>query len=202
MNVLDLFGKVTTYQTFKQTGLPLFHVSIFRHRVGESIITGRSLSHPHTRFFEANPPPELMANADFMARHSAESVFEQVRASQYLRLPSRKHALFASIAMEDALSWKEKDTRKNGLVYELTLDDSSTLTLVDVGWFNHAVRLNKTTPTPDKLLLRSGGTLQDELLAAAGNYWAGARLEQYGSVGRTEVLIRGVARIVREISSV
>lgn len=202
MNSLDLFGKVTTYQTFKQTGLPLFHVSSFLHRVGESFATGRSLSHPHMSFFMAEPPPEWMVLADFRARRNAEAVFEQVRAARFSRLPSRKHALFASISLEDTRFWKKTDTRRDGHVYELILTDSSMLTLVDLGWFNYAVRVNKTTPEPNDLILRRGGTLQDELLAAAENYWAGVRLEEHNAVGRTEVLIHGVARIVREIGSI
>ncbi len=178
-------GKTLRPEQVLDVGFRFFHVSKTDLQTGSLLHSLDFQERPHYSFFMPAPPVQFMNQADFRARRSVELSFERYRADAYPTLPGRKTSLFASISMADASFWNGNGKERNkGRIFEFQLVGDCRVLLVDLIWFNYAVRVVKNpivTPNP----------LEIEIISAADRYWGGISGTEFGAESRIEALIEG-----------
>ena len=189
MDPLEAIGRSFEATEWNQLGLPLYHVSKAVHPDGTLLRGSDSQQRPHFSFFLEEPPDEFIAIPDYAARRTVELTFETARFDHFPTRPSRKQAFFCSASRAGANHWLTKSARNGGYLYECTFI-SGLATVLDVVWFNYAVRAAKGIIAPSQF---AGGSreLREEVTFAAESYWRGDSFQFAGNDPLPEVLIEG-----------
>lgn len=106
--------------------------------------------------------------------------------------------LFCSPREVDARLWWSKATRQSCPVYKVELAPESTVVLLDLVWYNYAVRIANDELGQKRLVL-GGATDGEEVALAARRYWSGDWWPAQRGGPRVEALVRGRATIVESV---
>ena len=187
-----------TSAEWDQTGLPLIHVSITPHAIGALVNASYCNSRPQVAFFITPPLPEHDAVPDYRARRRVEQCFEALRTSAYPALPSRRDVLFCSPREADARAWWSKPARKGRPVFRVKLSAQSTVVVLDLLWYNYAVRIANDESINKRFVL-GGANDDDEITLAAHGYWSGDLFTAHGGDPCIEALVRGQVTVAEQL---
>jgi hypothetical protein len=166
--------------------------------VGQTIDPRRQEDRPHRAFFTEEIPEHLTCNSDYLARRSVESTFEQVRKLLYSSLPSRSQALFTSVSLADAASWVRKESRAAGRIYRVLPLAEAVTVILDLVWFNYAIRVQKGIVEPCEYRL-GGEDMLAEVTKAASMYWRGSNAHPILGATRLEAIVCGACQVVEVV---
>ncbi len=108
-----------------------------------------------------------------------EIVFEQIRQSHFLSMPSRFRSVFLMENMDQAIAYKSSQSyQRNGVIYEVELIGNGTLNYADMTWLN------------------CNGFEIQKMVEYAKNYWSQVMSDD---PNQKEWLYEGRVRIVRKI---
>lgn len=147
-------------------------------RVGHEYAVGFSVN-PFTKIIENSatrdlPMGEVMRGYKAMLR---ESVFENIRLSNYPNLPSRRSCLWMASSLEGACAWMSRlPHRGNKRVLEIRVLGDGVVHMANEGH------------------LTTGPLNIQELELHAHNYWSGKTAD-----GMAEFLYAGRFRVIREV---
>jgi len=191
-------GRVVDTAEWKLLNLPLFHVSRQPLSLGGFLDSAEFQYRPHYIFFLKSVPDEYASNQDFLARRDVETSFEAHRHHHHHSLPSRKSSIFCCISETDARQWTQRQSRSGGRIYELQVQPGSRVLLVDLLWFNYAVRVAKGTLRDSEYVYGSPSP-DIEVTAAATGYWSGKVFSAHGGAPSFEALVDGRVKILRQL---
>jgi hypothetical protein len=177
---------------------PLYYIaSGFDWAAGDTISNGTFSSAPHKTFFL--PIPDAYANIpDYLARRQTESKLEDLRASVYKELPSRRNALFLNRYEEDARKWLQRGARREYRIYELNPVRTEAAFEANYVWYNYIVRLHKDPFTENRKLFSEEAEV--EIADCLAAYWTNRGTEEFQCATEVEVLFVGELSVVRKVA--
>jgi len=177
---------------------PIYYIaSGFDWTAGDMISNETFSGAPHKAFFLPDIPDAYANIPDYLARRQTESKLEDLRASVYKELPSRRNALFLNKNEEDARKWLERGARREYRIYELNPVRTEAAFEANYIWYNYIVRLHKDPFTENRKLFSEDIEVETAICLAA--YWTNRATEQFQCPREVEVLFVGELNVVRKV---
>lgn len=166
--------------------------------VGDKISNETFSGAPHKTFFLSEVPDAYGTIPDYLVRRQTESKLEDLRASAYEGLPSRRIALFLNKDEEDARRWLQRGARCDYGIYELNPVRIEAAFEANYVWYNYIVRLHKSPITENRKLFSQ--EVEVEISRCLEAYWTNRATEEFQCPTEIEVLFVGELCIVRKVA--
>ena len=165
---------------------------------GDTISNETFSSAPHKTFFLPDIPDAYANIPDYLARRQTEVKLEDLRASVYKELPSRRNALFLNKNEEAARTWLQREARRAYRIYELDPVRTDAAFEANYVWYNYIVRLHKDSFTENRKLFSED--VEVEIASCLAAYWTNKATEEFQCPTEVEVLFVGELSVVRKVA--